>query len=171
MASTINTSALDVNFPAPGFNTNSSQGFRDNFSNIKNNLNAASTEITDLQNRVDNSNYVFDQANENLVLKTSLMPAEHETYDLGSTSTAWKDLYLSGTTIYLGNAVIKANENGTLNLSDNHGIAVPTGTPSYLGATGDVPGMIKVDASYVYVCVGTYDGSTSIWKRASLSSF
>lgn len=43
--------------------------------------------------------------------------------------------------------------------------------PSSVGAAGDVAGMIAVDNSYVYVCTGTYDGSTAIWKRASLSSY
>lgn len=49
--STINTSGIDVNYPVPGVN-NSSQGFRDNFASIKNNLNTAANEITDLQTKV-----------------------------------------------------------------------------------------------------------------------
>jgi len=49
--SNINTNSIDANFPVPGVN-NSSQGFRDNFASIKNNLSTASTEITDLQNKV-----------------------------------------------------------------------------------------------------------------------
>ena len=48
--SAINTNGLDVNYPIPGIN-NSSQGFRDNFASIKNNLNIAATEISDLQNK------------------------------------------------------------------------------------------------------------------------
>ena len=48
--SAINTSGIDVNFPVPGVNNNS-QGFRDNFSAIKNNLTTASNEITDLQQK------------------------------------------------------------------------------------------------------------------------
>ena len=49
--SNINTDAIDSTFPVPGVN-NSSQGFRDNFASIKNNLDLASTELTDLQNKV-----------------------------------------------------------------------------------------------------------------------
>jgi hypothetical protein len=49
--SNINTNSIDTNFPVPGVN-NSSQGFRDNFASIKNNLSTASYEITDLQNKV-----------------------------------------------------------------------------------------------------------------------
>lgn len=49
--SQINTNGINVNYPIPGVNNNS-QGFRDNFTAIRTNLNTASTEITDLQNNV-----------------------------------------------------------------------------------------------------------------------
>jgi hypothetical protein len=48
--SAINTGTINVNYPTPGVN-NSSQGFRDNFTGIKNNLDTASSELTDLQNK------------------------------------------------------------------------------------------------------------------------
>lgn len=48
--SAINTGSINVNYPVPGVNNNS-QGFRDNFSGIKNNLDTASSEITELQNK------------------------------------------------------------------------------------------------------------------------
>ena len=51
MTSAINTNGINVNYPVPGVNNNS-QGFRDNFAAIKNNLNTASAELTDLQNKV-----------------------------------------------------------------------------------------------------------------------
>jgi len=49
--SSINTNAIDVNYPIPGTN-NSSQGFRNNFASIKTNLDIAGDEISDLQNKV-----------------------------------------------------------------------------------------------------------------------
>lgn len=48
--SQINTNGINVNYPVPGQNNNS-QGFRDNFAAIKTNLDTASTEISDLQNK------------------------------------------------------------------------------------------------------------------------
>lgn len=39
-------------------------------------------------------------------LGTDLIPRYTEQYDLGSASKRWKDLYLSGSSLYLGNAVI-----------------------------------------------------------------
>lgn len=49
--SAINTGTINVNYPVAGTN-NSSEGFRTNFSGIKNNLDTAGAEITDLQNKV-----------------------------------------------------------------------------------------------------------------------
>ena len=64
--STINTNGINVNYPVPGVNNNS-QGFRDNFSAIKTNLNTAATEITDLQNNV-----VLKQALANTILDNNM---------------------------------------------------------------------------------------------------
>lgn len=58
MASNINTTGLDDLYPVAGVD-NDSQGFRDNFANIKTNLNHAATEISELQSgvaRVDQTN-------------------------------------------------------------------------------------------------------------------
>jgi hypothetical protein len=49
--SSINTNSIDVSYPSPGVN-NSSQGFRDNFAGIKNNIEIAKTELADLQKNV-----------------------------------------------------------------------------------------------------------------------
>lgn len=51
MASQINPYNIDGTFPIAG-QDNPSQGFRDNFTNIKNNLLSAANEITDLQSKV-----------------------------------------------------------------------------------------------------------------------
>jgi hypothetical protein len=50
MSSAITTATINPNYPNPGVN-NSSQGFRDNFAGIKNNLDTAATEISDLQSK------------------------------------------------------------------------------------------------------------------------
>jgi hypothetical protein len=70
----------------------------------------------------DTVNEAFDKINSNFVelylslgaggpvdltdLSTSISPSTTEVYNLGSPSKRWKDLYLSGSSIYLGNAVI-----------------------------------------------------------------
>lgn len=86
--STINTNSINVNYPVPGIN-NSSQGFRDNFASIKTNLNAAATEITDLQNVVvvksalANTTINNDMAN-TLISNASVRNFRATTYNLGA---------------------------------------------------------------------------------------
>jgi hypothetical protein len=55
MASSINTANIKTNYPVAGEN-NDTQGFRDNFSEIVDNLAAAESEITDLQNNTAKTN-------------------------------------------------------------------------------------------------------------------
>jgi hypothetical protein len=86
--STINTNAINVNYPIPGVNNNS-QGFRDNFASIRNNLNIAGNEITDLQNKVvvkqalENTTLNNDMGN-TLISNASTRSFRATTYNLGS---------------------------------------------------------------------------------------
>lgn len=86
--STINTNALDVNYPVPGQN-NSTQGFRNNFTNIKQNLDIAANEISDLQNKVvlksalANSTLNNDMAN-TLIANASTLQFRSTMYNLGN---------------------------------------------------------------------------------------
>lgn len=48
-----------------------------------------------------------------------LIPASDISYDLGSTSNKWRDLYLSGSTIYLDNETISVNTAGNFEFSSN----------------------------------------------------
>ncbi len=86
--STINTNAIDVNYPVPGVN-NSSQGFRNNFTAIRNNLNVAANEISDLQNKVvvkaalENTVLNNDMAN-TLISNASTRSFRATTYNLGN---------------------------------------------------------------------------------------
>lgn len=64
--STINTNGINGNYPTPGQNNNS-QGFRDNFTSIKNNLNTAGEEITELQDKA-----VLKQALNNIPLNNNM---------------------------------------------------------------------------------------------------
>ena len=88
MTSQINTNGINVNYPVPGEN-NSSQGFRDNFAQIRTNLNAGAAEITDLQNKVvlkaalDNSTLNNDMAN-TLISNASTSGFRATTYNLGN---------------------------------------------------------------------------------------
>ena len=50
------------------------------------------------------------------------------------------------------------------------GSQIPVRAPTNLGLPGDGPGQICTDGSYLYVCVGTYNGSSSIWGKVALSA-
>lgn len=86
--SAINTNGIDVNYPIPGQNNNS-QGFRNNFASIKTNLDVASSEISDLQNKVvvkaalNNTVINNDMAN-TLISNASIRSFRETTYNLGN---------------------------------------------------------------------------------------
>ena len=49
----------------------------------------------------------------------NIIPKANVTYNLGSPTNAWKDLYLSNSTIYLGDQTISVNNEGTMEFSGN----------------------------------------------------
>lgn len=124
--STINTNNIDSNYPIPGVN-NSSQGFRTNFTSIKNNLDIAGNEITDLQNKVvvkqalNNQVLNNDMAN-TLISNASVRSFRHTTYNLGNA--------LVGTVLV--NTSLGDVQYGTLsgNITLNFGNWAPTNTQS-----------------------------------------
>lgn len=48
----------------------------------------------------------------NARVNTSIIPSANNTYDLGSSALRWKDLYLSGSTLQLGNTALSDTANG-----------------------------------------------------------
>ena len=124
--STINTNPINVNYPVPGVNNNS-QGFRDNFASIVTNLNAAGTEITDLQNKVVVKQALIgttinnDMAN-TLISNASTRSFRATTYNLGNA--------LAGTVLV--NVSLADVQYGTVaaNTTINFGSWAPSGTQS-----------------------------------------
>ena len=71
-------------------------------------------------------------------LGSSIIPRITETYDLGSASKKWRDLYLSGSSLYIGDAVITATDD-TINLpvgSTIGGLRVDENYFKFIGVTG-----------------------------------
>lgn len=81
-----------------------------------------------------NAGFTFDQTSGNLsvpgsgIFTGSLLPTANITYDLGSPTQRWKDLYLSNNTIYIGNSTISTDganvvitnaDGGSLDISGN----------------------------------------------------
>lgn len=86
--SAINTGPIDVNYPVPGVNNNS-QGFRTNFAAIKNNLDTAGNEISDLQGKavlksaLTGTSLNNDMANA-LISNASVQGFRSTTFNLGN---------------------------------------------------------------------------------------
>jgi hypothetical protein len=251
--STINTNGIDVNYPVPGVNNNS-QGFRDNFASIKNNINIAATEISDLQNKVvlkqalDGTTLNNDMAN-SVISNAATRGFRATTNNLGNALSGTVLVNVSLADVHYGTiagdtilsfgswAPTNTQSNVELNLSisnnqatisfpssvtispdsgvttlENYAnvsnvatLTVPYGvsevdfristidcgntltiepinrprvatqiqprTPTAVGAQGDVAGTTCFDSTYFYVCTASYDGTTHIWKRITLSSW
>ena len=75
-----------------------------------------------------------------LTLATNLMPSANITYDLGSTSQRWKDLWLSNSTIYLGNSQISANATALIFTNPAGGQTVLAGATATSSVAGNVTG-------------------------------
>jgi hypothetical protein len=71
-----------------------------------------------------------------------------------------------------GNIQLSPNGSGHVVVDDDVILLNTSKTPgSSAGANGDTAGMIAWNSSYVYVCIANYDGSTAIWKRATLNAW
>lgn len=86
--SSINTSPIDTNYPIPGVN-NSTLGFRTNFISIKNNLDQAATEITELQDKAVlksaiAGSYLDNDMNNTLISNALVKGFRRTTYNIGN---------------------------------------------------------------------------------------
>lgn len=88
MSSKINTGTMNMNYPLPGVN-NSTQGFRDNFSSIKMNLDAAKAEIDEIQSKAVlksplSGSSLNNDVNNNIIRNAQTLGFRSSTYNLGS---------------------------------------------------------------------------------------
>jgi len=114
--SNINTNNLDVNFPKVGVN-NSTQGFRDNFSAIKINIDQAATEVTDLQSKVLLKSPLTGTTLNNDMYGAPISNAlvqgfRNTTYSLGSNLSGSVIINLTKADVHIG--AISANSTVTL---------------------------------------------------------
>jgi hypothetical protein len=243
--SSINTGSININYPVPGQNNNT-QGFRDNFSGIKNNLDIAANELTDLQNKVIvksplNGIALSNDMNNTLITNALTQSFRRTTFNLGNNlsgnitvdftngdfqygtltgnislgfskwpptgthaeivvslsvaaSTGYTitlpsqidnskltlENYLSNTISSAANVtyvefVVSTEDCGTtltitpVNRPRKSTQLINDPPSSNIGRPGDRPGAVAVDNNYIYVCFGTYNGTSVIWKRAALS--
>lgn len=110
-------------------------------------------------------------------LSTSIVPSANVTFDLGSQDKSWKDLYLSGNTIFLGTSQITLNANGGIDLpagSRTGGTAIGTGSGGGASVTisdtapgspsaGDLWWSANTSELFIYY----NDTDTSQWVQAT----
>ena len=78
-----------------------------------------------------------------VTLAANMVPSANITYDLGTTTQRWKDLWLSNSTIYLGNSQISANATALIFTNPAGGQTVLAGaTAGVTGATVSASGNI-----------------------------
>ena len=155
MTSAINTNGINVNYPVPGIN-NSSQGFRDNFSVIRTDLNIAAAEITDLQNNVvvkqalSGATLNNDMAN-TLISNAATRGFRASTFNLGNA--------ISGTLII--NASLGDVQTGTINGNTTIQFTgwAPSGTQSNVEVQLNIANNLAVISLPTQV---TIDGTTGI---------
>ena len=241
MASSIVTTNIDTTYPVAG-QDNDSQGFRDNFTNLKTALDTAKTEISDLESKAllksaltgdslsnDGAGAVLEDfelrdMSETRIAKGTTSGTQTFDYATGSYQTlttsgsvtfAFTNFPASGAVGKLTIEINVANVAHTITLpsavdigqdqligsngsrvytADRTGVhifefitddagasiavcdrlrnnrAIEVRTAVAAGQAGDKAGDIAADATNLYVCTGTYDGSTVIWKKLVLQS-
>jgi hypothetical protein len=88
-------------------------------------------------NGVDNV-YTFGQFN--MLAAANIAPTANVTYDLGTSTRRWKDLYLANSTIYLGNAQISANATAIVLTNPAGGQTVLSGATTSSSVAGNITG-------------------------------
>ena len=80
---------------------------------------------------------------------------------------------INSDTLTANRSVDFPDRNGIIAVVNNNRLSGPYGSPpaTAVGAAGDVQGDIAGDDDYIYYCTADYDGSTTIWKRAAISTW
>jgi hypothetical protein len=95
------------------------------------------TSVTQLSNSPETAVVSVDDAVGTVNITGNLIPTANELYDLGNTTARWRDLYLSGDSIVLGNIVIKNTAGNVI---------------GFFGPDGTTPGTIdstNIDSSSI----------------------
>jgi len=117
MAITISTTTIndiDATYPVAGVD-NDSQGFRDNFTSIKNSLSAAAADLTSLDANTAKKNEAND-FNGNQIQEADFIATTESVYDTGNTVVTNQPI--SFTSGHYQKIEIAAGYSGTLTLSD-----------------------------------------------------
>jgi len=85
---------------------------------VRDNSNSGSDPIFKVYN-ANNTSEVFKVQGSTTTISGNVLPSANVTYDLGSDTARWRDLYLSGSTINLGTTKISVNTDNEIDFSDS----------------------------------------------------
>lgn len=186
MTSQINYNNIDGTYPIAG-QDNSSQGFRDNFTNTKNNFQIAYNEITDLQNKslltapLNNGTFNNDMQG-NVISNPQIQGLREKTYNIGNSvsgtivvdfnSGSYQTMTLAGSTVIssLANFSQTAGSFARLKIQvtiadSSHTLTFPTAVNIDIGTVAGMDAgtrTLTFDAPGIYVYeFNTVTGGTS----------
>jgi gas vesicle protein len=87
------------------------------------------TKKNDIISKIARFNSETINLDTNTIVRGNIVPSNNIVYDLGTNQNRWRELYLSGNSIYLNNSLI-STENDTIKFtnSNNENIQISTGT-------------------------------------------
>jgi len=118
-------------------------------------------------------NTVLNVASDGLYITGNVLPTANITYNLGSDTERWNDIFLANSTIYLGNAQISANATSLILTNPEGAQTVLSGTEANISAaavtaTGNIEGGNIVTAGEV-VATGNVSGNFFLGNGSQLS--
>jgi hypothetical protein len=187
MSSQINFNIIDGTYPVAG-QDNSSQGFRDNFTNIKNNFELAYDEITDLQNKVLLSspliNGIFNNNMQgNLITNAQMQGIREKYFNVGNAVSGsvnidfntgtFQTMTLAGSAIISGFTSFAATNGSFARIvlqiivaNSSHTVTMPASISKAYDIAGynTTSRVLTFDGPGTYTYeVGTIDGGTSFY--------
>jgi hypothetical protein len=153
MASSINPNNIDNAYPVAG-QDNDSQGFRDNFTNIKTNFQYAGNEITDLQNKVLlkaalQGTTLNNDMGDNLLIAAKIQDFSATYVDLGTLSGTATVNYASGHYQVLATSGSVTLAFTNFPAAGNMGLVRVRVTVSSTGHTLTLPAAVTIGTQYL----------------------
>ena len=71
-----------------------------------------------------------------IISNSNIIPSQDKTYDLGSTSSQWRSLYVSSSTIYIDRKALSIDENNNITINGQLASGGYTGSQGNIGYTG-----------------------------------
>ena len=146
----------------------------------------ASVQFNNLGTMTGSSQFTYDSINQLVTMpnvsivgniSSSLIPDANVTYDIGNATHKWRDLYLSGNTIYIGNANIKSYQQIVLiqglSITANGAVDVANAPPSgglFVASNAAIGGSANVGANLAVTGGANVGANLAVVGNANVGS-